>query len=457
MINILKRFWPYLLLCVLLIPLVWPLIQPGFFVSDDGGWMVVRLSAFHQTLRSGQFPVRFLERLNHGYGYPVVNFLYPLPFYLGEIPHLLGFGFIDSVKILFLAGFILGGVFMYRYAGLAAAVVYSYAPYRIFDVYKRGSLGEAVAFIFLPLVFYFLDKKNIFWSAIFTAALITSHNVIAFIFLPIIFLYSRNIKLIIWSLLLSAFFWIPAIYDLQFTRAGQTMVANFSDYFLTGANFLQVGGLAIVAILAATLFKRKALFFLAVTLIALFFALPISALFWQILPLPRLVQFPWRFLTIVVFGAAVLAGHLAKSNKWLGVAAAALTVVLSLPLIQVERSFQPEGYYVTNDDTTTVKNEYMPKWVANDPTSQPPGKIQISPDGKTTQINTVYFPGWEVYVNGQRTPIDYQTNGFLRVAINNPSDKVVSVFKETLVRFLADLLTISGFIALIILRRKTFV
>ncbi len=156
-----KQLWPYIIIFCFLAPLIYLTLRPGFWVSDDGGWMVIRLSAFHQTLRTGQFPVRFLYNLNRGYGYPVTDFLYPLPFYFGEIIHLLGFGFVDSVKIVFAASFIFGAYFMYRYAGLVAAIVYTFLPYRIFDVYSRGTLGEAVAFVFLPLIFYLIDKKKI--------------------------------------------------------------------------------------------------------------------------------------------------------------------------------------------------------------------------------------------------------------------------------------------------------
>ncbi len=227
-----KKILKIILVLLLVSPVVLPLLQPGFFVSDDGDWMVIRLSAFHETLKTGQFPVRFLERLNHGYGYPVTNFLYPLPFYLGELIHLFGFGFVDSIKILFAASFFLGAVFMYFYAGPIAAVVYTYFPYRLFDVYKRGSLGEAVAFIFLPLIFYLFDRKKIVLAALATAGLITSHNVIALIFLPVIFFYSRSLKLVLLALLLSAWFWLPALYDLQFTKASTIAVSDFNQYFL---------------------------------------------------------------------------------------------------------------------------------------------------------------------------------------------------------------------------------
>src|SRR5260221_206715 len=83
------------------IPVLLPLFKSGFFQSDDGEWMIIRFSAFHQALREGQFPVRFLERLDFEYGYPVANFLYPGFMYLSEIPKLLGFGFVDTIKISF--------------------------------------------------------------------------------------------------------------------------------------------------------------------------------------------------------------------------------------------------------------------------------------------------------------------------------------------------------------------
>lgn len=70
-----------------------PLMRSGFFITDDGEWMIIRLSAFYQSLADGQFPVRFLGRLNNSYGYPVSNFLYPGFLYLGSLLHILGASF----------------------------------------------------------------------------------------------------------------------------------------------------------------------------------------------------------------------------------------------------------------------------------------------------------------------------------------------------------------------------
>lgn len=429
LIVCMRRIWPYVVLVVLLIPLIRPLFHLGFFITDDGDWMVIRLAAFHQTLRSGQFPVRFLFGLNHGYGYPVTNFLYPLPFYLGELIHLLGFGFIDSVKILFGASFILGAFFMYRYAGLAAAIVYSFFPYRIFDTYTRGSLGEAISFIFLPLIFYLIDKKKIIFASIATAALICSHNVIAFIFLPIILVYAYLKTKSRWFIScilflgasLSAWFWLPALYDLQYVRAGSVQISNFLQYF---SNYFDP---TIILAISVCLLARKHKFFVITTLISLFLALPVSGIIWQNSPLDRLTQFPWRFLAVTSFGVSIL---VSKLNFRISIIVALIVIVLGLFSLKIDRTFKPDSYYETNDDTTTVKNEYMPKWVKTDPTS------------RSNDQKTVYFPGIKSVTMGKEIEPLVDDNGMVTGAI---------VFRETPIRFFANALSIATFLIICVL------
>src|SRR5579859_5724087 len=88
-----NNFFPFILL-LCLIPALWGIFHAGFFVSDDAHWMVIRLSAFYEALASGQLPVRFLPRLNEGFGYPVADFLYPLFLYVGSFLHLLRIPFV---------------------------------------------------------------------------------------------------------------------------------------------------------------------------------------------------------------------------------------------------------------------------------------------------------------------------------------------------------------------------
>ncbi len=458
-----KKILPFLIVIILTLPVVVPLLMPGFFKSDDGGWMVIRLSAFHQTLKTGQFPVRFLEPLNHGYGYPVTNFLYPLPFYMGEIIHLLGFSFINTVKLLFAFGFIFGAIFMYLWTrkwgqlpGIVSATIYTFFIYRITDVYQRGSLGESVAFMFVPLIFLFIDKKKIPLAALATAALIMSHNSLALMFLPIILLYGffitkLNFKalgiMLALSLGVSAFFWIPALYDLQYTKAFETQVSDFQNYFLS--DWLVILEIFVPLVVGFILLKKKLIFWGVITVGAVFLALPISNFLWEILPLPKLIQFPWRFLAIPTFTIAVVAGLIAQKNKYLGIGLLIIFLVIGVSVLRIDRTFEPDNYYYTNDDTTTVKNEYMPIWVKSNPTEKPPVEFQIV-DGRM-QINKVYFPGATVLVNGESVPINYSYNGFVQIEVPGSQDDVQFKYYEPPLHLIADTISVIAFIIVLFL------
>src|SRR3989344_2526112 len=246
------------LLLILFISLIalWPFFRRGYFESHDGEWMVIRFSAFHQTLSSGQFPVRFVDRLNNNYGYPVLNFLYPLPFYLAEIPKLLGFGFVDSIKSIFILSSVFSVVAMFwalsivfnKKASLTGAILYLFVPYRFVDLYVRGSFGENLAFLFIPLVtgsiFKIAKGEKIFIPllSLSSASLILSHNVIAILFLPFFIIFSLLVaqkakveifKSFILGALTAVFFWLPAIYDLQFVRLSQIKVSEIPDHLVT--------------------------------------------------------------------------------------------------------------------------------------------------------------------------------------------------------------------------------
>src|SRR3989338_6792857 len=165
----------FLLLAVVVsIPSVVGLMHPGFPLTDDGNWMVIRFSAFYETLKSGQFPVRFLSRLNYGFGYPVADFLYPLFMYIGVPIHILKFSFVDTIKIILGASMIGSAIFVYfwlsklfdKFSSFVGAVFYFYTPYHLYDVYVRGSVGEVLALAIAPFILWQLERKDLLWSAI---------------------------------------------------------------------------------------------------------------------------------------------------------------------------------------------------------------------------------------------------------------------------------------------------
>lgn len=492
-----KIFFNLLIIVIVvlsILPLILVFLMPGFIRTDDGGSMVTRLFAFHETIKTGQFPVRFLERINHGFGYPVINFLYPLPFYFGEIIHLLGVSFTTSIKLVFAISIVLSTFAMFVWArtrynyllSFLVALAYAYMPYKVFDVYKRGSLGETVAFIFVPLVFLSIDefaKKNknwwLYFGSISICFLILAHNVLAFLFLPIIIIYmlvkivdSQQKRLhvlqygfmLINGVLIACFFWLPAITEYNLTYASAIDVSEFERYFLSTNDWLNILGIWPPLVLVLSLItiknKRVNLLFIIASLIAVFLSFKFSSLFWDFLPFKKFIQFPWRLLALpAVFVPMLLGELLTKERSFfkLGLVFMLLVIMSYVSVPKIDRIFYPEEYFIYDDGTTTVKNEYLPLTVENHFLQSMNDKLVIMQgngvvtDGNkitafgpiAARINTIYYPGWQVMANNKQVLIDYKQDGFLD--FNLPAGKYVLTykFKETDMRFIADLITVA--------------
>src|SRR3989344_1280763 len=235
-----KYLYIIILIILFSVPAILPLFRSGFPVTDDGEWMIIRFSAFHQALRDGQLPVRFLGRLNYGFGYPVANFLYPGFMYLTEPIHLMGFGVVDSIKILIGLSMISSAVFTFLWLSkyfstnlaFIGSLIYLYAPYHLYDLYKRGSVGELLGLTIVPFIFWQIDRKSFFWQVIGFALLILAHNTLAVMFMPVIIIYfiikrmqgdfifliQKLLIFLLFSFAFSAFFWIPALLELSYTK-----------------------------------------------------------------------------------------------------------------------------------------------------------------------------------------------------------------------------------------------
>jgi len=132
------------------------LLHPGLPVTHDGQDHVARIANFYASLSEGSIVPRWAANLNWGYGHPILMFLYPMPSYVASFIHSVGFSFVDSTKLVFALAFVFSIVFMYvwvssawgKAAGLVAAVLYGFAPYRFVDLYVRGAIGEHMAFVF---------------------------------------------------------------------------------------------------------------------------------------------------------------------------------------------------------------------------------------------------------------------------------------------------------------------
>ena len=154
-------------------------------------------------------------------------------------------------------------------------------------------------------------------------------------------------------------------------------------------------------------------------------ASPWSASLWEVPAFSSLFQFPFRFLALTIlcgpwFIASSVEYLRASRPKLIGLYAV-LGLISIIPILSaIEFVNRPEGYYTTNEATTTVANEYMPRWAGGLPAERNSNRIEIfegrgiiEPRTVNTQqidvdlnleedsiltINSIYYPGWGNYI-----------------------------------------------------------
>jgi len=427
--------------------------------------------------------------------------------YIGFPIKALGFSFVDTIKIIFGISFICGTLFSFLWlrklfdekSAFVGSIVYSLFPYHLYDLYVRGSVGEILSLGILPFILWQIERRSLIWGSVGIFLLILSHNTLAILFLTFILLYgfldvylARNkrkllnyyAKAVLIGLGLSSFFSLPAIFDLQYTVFSKTSISDWSKYF---TNFSLIGIATAVIFLAVFIFilikkielkkHRLTLLMFGVGIISIFFASSQSTFIWNILPV-SFIQFPFRFLSLAIIPTAFLAATLisvlkGKKKIIVGVVILVLVFVSSKQFLSplVFQNY-PDSFYSTNQDSTTVKNEYMPKWVKKIPAEMAPSKIvnlngeekinvreiktnKIGFDAflfakRTIRVNTVYFPGWNVYVNAAKSNIIHD-DGLINFDLNKGGNKVSVRFEEIPVRLVADLVSIFSMFILIVL------
>jgi hypothetical protein len=424
-------------------------------MHDD--MQAMRLLQMDKCVKDGQIPCRWVPDMGYGYGYPQFNYYAPLPYYLMEVFHLVGLGFLDSVKAGFVASvlvstlgmFLLGRSLWGNAGGFVSGLFYAYAPYRAVDIYVRGAMGEVWAFAALPFIFYLSrkvskgERKAIVWLALSLAALFTSHNITALIFIPlfvgwVVFLRKglKNVFLAsLWGFGISAFFLLPAWFERQFVHI-ETLLQGYFNYL---AHFVSLGQLLfstywgygfselgpfdeislsvgifhwILPLLAlgvlAFLRKKKefslALFFTGFGWVALFLTHQKSIWIWNKLPILAFLQFPWRFLILAVFCFSVVAGGVAvlfkrkQSLKYIfGLA--------SILLIFNAAYFQPRTWFnITDKDKfsgelwekqlTVSIFDYLPIYAEHPPAQKAPDKPVVV-DGEAKVISGEKGTDWQ--------------------------------------------------------------
>src|SRR3989344_1136485 len=164
--KILQR--PYFLITFLsFLPFLLVFLNSNLIHTHDSLVHLPRMAAYYKALGDGQFPVRWAGDFNYGYGMPIFNFIYPLPYYISSFFLFLGLGLVNSFKIVLFLSFLFSGLFMLLFAkeffkdnktALLVTVFYQFFPFRLVELLVRGSFGEVFAYTFLPLVLYGVQK-----------------------------------------------------------------------------------------------------------------------------------------------------------------------------------------------------------------------------------------------------------------------------------------------------------
>ncbi|RJQ25329.1 hypothetical protein C4577_06010 [Candidatus Parcubacteria bacterium] len=552
-----------LILLFSLIPLT-DLFHPGLPLTHDGQDHVARIANFYQSFSEGNFIPRWAANLNWGYGHPILMFLYPLPSYASSLFHFIGFSLTDSLKIVFGLSFILSGLAMYLWvrnflgeaSALIAGVFYIFAPYRFVDLYVRGAIGEHTAFIFPPLLLYFLLKlfkvkssnshEQYFYSigiAFSLAGFILSHNAISLMFLPFIFFYVlylsldkkiktnssliksqlsrldvnyliKSLSFLAFGFLISSYFWVPAFFEGKYTLRDIVTKGEYANHFVNAPRLfssvwsyggsqdlsVQIGiihliGTVLSVFLAIKLFhKSKKIFMLYILslmylLISLVLMLDQSIIIWQKVTILQKFQFPWRLLSVVVFMSSFLAAiafYVIENKKMKKII---LIIFLASVIIFNKDYWRANDYLYLSDsffksiyNGTTDTGESGPKWSVRFMEKRPNSRIEIiegsgnikeifrgstdhryiieSPvDSARVRENTLYFPGWAVFVDGKPVNVEFQDprhRGLITFYVDKGKHLVEIIFAETKLRQASNILSLISFITILVYGAHVF-
>lgn len=167
-----KKIIDYILILIFALIVSIPLASKDINIyGDDGIQHIARLMGTYQTIAEGEFPSVIMSNFCNNFGYSWNIFYSPLTAYFPLIFGIFTNSFELILKLFILLLSFFTGIAMYefvnrvtknRYAGLLAAVLYMFAPYRLSDIYMRVAISELASFIFLPIIF--LGMYNIFNS-----------------------------------------------------------------------------------------------------------------------------------------------------------------------------------------------------------------------------------------------------------------------------------------------------
>ncbi len=426
--NLKQLIIPLLLIGLTFIILT-PLFSNRLLYSDDAELHAARVANYYLAIKQGQIPPRFAPNLNSGYGYPVLNFVYPLPYIISTfiymaLPVTIVVSLNLTIILLIVVG-VLGVYFLARKFSLSqwgsaiTAGLYLTTPYSLINIYSRTALGEIAFFAILPWVMWGIEnlikkkKINILFSLLSIlslALLLISHQPSFIITVPILIIYywlrvkdkkqviiliKRIMPIGIISLLITAWHWLPVLWEKQYVILDRTdTITNYLTQFPKHWSFffhqitnldrlntfktVSVGYSTWIIFLSSLwlIIKKKntdkkiIIYLLGVIIFIAILMMPFTKSVWLISGLGNYLQYPWRLLSLLTLCTTLLFIHLSQielfRNNHLLTAALIVTSVLSIIVYAHPRGFQNWSDYELFEyfKTTTTFNEFQPIWAA---------------------------------------------------------------------------------------------
>ena len=311
------------------------------------------------------------------------------------------------------------------------------------------------------------------------------------------YLIFNTLFLILIGFSLSSFFWIPGLFEGKYTLRNIVTAGSYVGRFVSFKDLLygewsyggsgqftvQLGIASWIPLLASPFvlyyFHKKdnknyiLVFSLIIfTLFATFLMLDQSNFIWSGFILLQNFQFPWRFLAVTVFTTSVLAAYLIsavpnKFKKFIFVLFLLIILFQSKDWMKANGYLQnPDKFFTGVYNSTTDTGESAPIWSVRFMEKGPKAYLDvIDGDAKIKNLqrsstyhkytidvfkptlfeeNTLYFPGWEIKANGISQNIEFQNKdyrGIMAFHLNKGSYIVETIYKETKLRLLSDIIS----------------
>lgn len=514
------------------------ILRPGHPITFDGHIHMTTMNQFAQALTDGEFPVRWSNNFAN-FGHPLPLIAHQIPAYLGGILIAIGLKTeVAFITVLFLAitsATFLYFIFFKKISNtqlaVTATVLATFIPYRAINIYTRGALPEILAMSFLPLLLLSVEwiqikktrlKGLIFlYLGILLTALIHPMMLLIFAFpVAAYFLFSLFTKAnkkqkkeillqsglsIALAIASVSYYLFPLLIELRYFHQVKLEPNFTSEMFLSlkqlidpqwyytfthpgpRANYIKYGVIELIILLVSLstsiyFIKKKKwtdneksfIFWSVIAVLSTLLLLPISKPFYYV-PIVEMIQYPWRFLSILQFVIPLLFVSLFQHFKKLQRTPLLLLIIAIVLFLRLPQFYgknyihQPESDYIFNKANlhSTNLNTVWSSDTDDYPTKTQQAEIiegegvltsldernssrkyQVSADTQLRILeNTFYFPGWKVFVDGEATTIQYQDpsyRGLITFTVPSGEHEVIVKYTQTMTRKVTDLLTLFG-------------